>query len=121
MEEKKETVSVSGVVSEEMFQKFMAYHIKAINKVVMPVALSAFFLLVWLFVNVNWIVSLILILILWGIANWMLAKSIKSRATKEYNSNRQIRNEVFLTIDEEGIRQKRHNSETFGSGMMLSS
>jgi hypothetical protein len=113
LEEKKETVSVSGVISEEMFQKFMAYHIKALNKVAMPVILSAFFLLVWLFVNLNWIASLIITIILWGIAHWMLAKSIKFRATKEYKSNRQIRNEVFLTFDEDGIRQKRHKSETF--------
>jgi hypothetical protein len=111
--EEKETVSVSGVISKEMFQKYMAYHVNVENKYTFPIVLSAFFLCLWFVANINWFVSLIGTLLLGGFAMLLISVLIKLRATKEYKSDRQIMGEIFLAFSEDGIQQKRHKSEAF--------
>ncbi|WP_404447657.1 YcxB family protein [Sutcliffiella horikoshii] len=111
MEEKKEIVSVSGVVSQEIFKKFLGYHIQSLNKMVLTVLLLGFFLYIWLILDLGWIFALITALILWGIIKLMLTIVMNLRSVKEYKSDKLMQNEVFLTISEDGIQQKRQKAE----------
>ncbi|NMH72145.1 YcxB family protein [Bacillus sp. RO2] len=113
MEEKKEIVAVSGVISQEIFKKFLGYHIQSLNKMVLTVLLMGFFLYIWLILDLGWFFSLITTLILWGTIKLMLSMVMNFRSVKEYKSDKLMQNEVFLTISEDGIQQKRRNAEAF--------
>ncbi|WP_404460582.1 YcxB family protein [Sutcliffiella horikoshii] len=113
MEEKKEIISVSGVVSQEIFKKFLGYHIQSLNRMVLTVLLLGFFLYIWVMLDIGWFFALITAVILWGIIKLMLTIVINFRSAKEYKSDKLMQNEVFLTISEDGIQQKRRKAEAF--------
>ncbi|MGD6993905.1 YcxB family protein [Sutcliffiella horikoshii] len=113
MEENKEVVSVSGVISKEIFKKLFGYHIQSLNRVILTILLVGFFLYTWLILDLDWIFALIVALILWGIIKLMLTVVINFRSVKEYKSDKLMQNEVFLTISEDGIEQKRRKAEAF--------
>lgn len=113
MEEKKDVVSVSGVISKEIFKKFLAHHVQALNRRVLTVLLTGLFLYSWLMLDLGWFFSLVTCLIILGIIKLLLTMLINFRSAREYKSDRLFQSEVFLTISEDGIQQRRRKSDAF--------
>ncbi|WP_223702502.1 YcxB family protein [Sutcliffiella deserti] len=104
--ERKEEVAVSGMISLEMFKQYNVYHSKKLLRVVTLIVSIGYPLILLALDVVNVFVATLTGLVMWGILTALLPSAIKRRAAKEYKSDQMIKNELFITVNNEGIHQK---------------
>ncbi|WP_010191606.1 YcxB family protein [Bacillus sp. m3-13] len=111
--ENKEEVSVSGLISQEMYQTYNVYHTKKQLRILSIIVSIAYACFTYIFMDSHILFSIVFIPIMWGILTAILPLAIKKRAAKEYKSDTLIKSEISITINEDGIHQKVRRSETY--------